>query len=74
MVNCTPTNTFQASSATLYDEDPRSSLNVGVQLTNGQLHGEQGTCDHMYDYETTYLDNNCLGAKRKDYSLGEVKG
>lgn len=67
-------NTFNASSATLYDEDPRSSLNVGVQATNTSLHGEQVTCDHMYDPETTYLDNNCLGAKRRDYSLGEVKG
>ena len=67
-------NTFSASSATLYDEDPRSSLNVGIQLTNGQLHDEQSLCVHMYDPETTYLDNNCLGAKRRDYSLGEVKG
>ena len=67
-------NTFGASAASLYDEDPRSSLNSGVQYENTSMHGEQAHCDHMYDWETTYLDNNCLGAKRKDYSMGEVKG
>ena len=67
-------NTFGASAASLYDEDPRSSLNSGVQYENTLMHGEQSHCDHMYDWETTYLDNNCLGAKRKDYSMGEVKG
>ena len=67
-------NTFTASVATLYDENPRSSLNSGVQMLNGQLHADQGICGHMYDSETVYLDNNCLGAKRRDYSMGTVKG
>ena len=59
---------FNGPCSVLSDEDPRSSggLYSGVYYQNSLLHGDASVCGHRTDPEVLYLDDNCLGAKRRD--------
>lgn len=70
---------FSSPYSILYDEDPRCSYfrsSGGVRLMDQILHPRPDctVCDHKYENGVVYLEEICLGAKRRDNEMTQTFG